>query len=288
MLFVGLTILMALPAAGQERQDPVSGIDFIWVAEGCFQMGSPDNEAERGPDEDPVHEVCVDGFWMGKYEVTQTQWEKVMGSNPSFFTWDSRPVENVSWNDTQEFLQKLNAQAGKEIYRLPTEAEWEYAARAGTETAYSFGADAARLDEYAWYKSNSGNKTHPVGLLKPNDWGFYDMYGNVTEWCQDWYESGYYSQSPSKNPQGPSSGKYRVQRGGSWSGDPYVCRSANRHSFYKLEDRVLFNGFRVVAGSGAEAQFLPPSPLKASEALIDTLDLNRVMVNAILLSSPGA
>ena len=199
ILMLSATVL-AMPATGQERHDPVSSIDFVWVAEGCFRMGSPDSEVQRGVNEGPVHNVCVDGFWMGKYEVTQAQWEKVMGSNPSRLKWDSRPVEKVSWNDAQEFLQKLNTQVEKELYRLPTEAEWEYAARAGTETAYSFGDDAARLDEHAWYESNSEHRTHPVGLLKPNDWGFYDMYGNVWEWCQDWYESGYSSQGPS----GPS------------------------------------------------------------------------------------
>ncbi len=240
-----LAMLAALPAVGQERHDPVSGIDFVRVAEGCFRMGSPDSEAQRGSDEDPVHEVCVDGFWMGKYEVTQAQWEKVMGSNPSGFRGNSHPVERVSWNDVQEFLQKLNAKAGKEMYRLPTEAEWEYAARAGTETTYSFGDDAARLDEYAWYNRNSGNKTHPVGQLKPNTWRLYDMYGNVREWCQDGYEREYYLKSPSKNPQGPSSGKYQVLRGGSWADGPVLCRSAGRYWDYPgLTNRSL--GFRVV------------------------------------------
>ncbi|MCP4289411.1 MAG: formylglycine-generating enzyme family protein, partial [Gammaproteobacteria bacterium] len=229
------------PFAGQERYDPVSGIDFVWAPEGCFQMGQSETDKryilqERGEErykqyymnELPQHEVCVDGFWMGKTEVTQAQWTRIMGDNPSRFQSDTNPVEQVSWKDIQKFLQALNKKAGKEMYRLPTEAEWEYAARAGTSTIFYFGDDAGMLSDYAWYRSNSGGTTHPAGQLKPNAWGLYDMHGNVWEWCQDWYDSEYYSKSPKENPQGPSSGKYRVLRGGSWANYPNDCRSATR------------------------------------------------------------
>jgi len=280
-----LVMLAAMPAVGQERHDPVSGIDFVWVAEGCFQMGSPDSEAERDSNEGPVHEVCLDGFWMGKYEVTQAQWEKVIGNNPSRFKGDTNPVEQVSWDDIQKFLQTLNTKAGKETYRLPTEAEWEYAAQAGTKTTYSFGDDGGKLGDYAWYVSNSGGTTHPVGQLKPNALGLYDMHGNVWEWCQDWYDSGYYSKSPKENPQGPSSGDRRVSRAGSWYNDPNYCRSAHR-TRGSPDFRAYAIGFRVVVGSVARTQYPSPNHLKASEALIDTLDLNRSMMNTILLSSP--
>jgi len=253
------TSLPTPPVVEQKsHHDSVSGIDFVWVPEDCFRMGSPESEEKRDSDEGPVHEVCLDGFWMGKYEVTQAQWEQVMGSNPSGFKGNSRPVERVSWNDAQEFLKKLNVKAGKEIYRLPTEAEWEYAARAGTTTPFYFGAtistDVANYDGNYTYGSGSKGiyreQTTEVGSFPPNDWGLYDMHGNVWEWCQDWYESGYYSKSPSKNPQGPSSGTYRVLRGGSWYNFPYSCRSAYRF-WCDPDSRVNNSGFRVVVGSVA-------------------------------------
>lgn len=239
------------------KHDPVSGIDFVWVAEGCFQMGSPDSEAERSFHEGPVHEICVDGFWMGKYEVTQAQWQSVMGSNPSNFKGDLHPVEMVSWNEAQEFLQTLNAAAGKEMYRLPTEAEWEYAARAGTTTTFSFGntisTDLANYDgeNYTYDSGAKGiyrERSTEVGSFPPNDWGLYDMHGNASEWCQDWYDGEYYSKSPRENPQGPSSGIYRVVRGGSWGGSPRYCRSADRARF---DPDDSYFGFRVVVGSAA-------------------------------------
>ncbi len=168
-----------------------------------------------------------------------------MGKNPSNFQGETRPVEQVSWNDVQEFLRKLNQQAEKEIYRLPTEAEWEYAARAGTETMFSFGDDAERLGDYAWYSGNSGSETHPVRGRTPNAWGLYDMHGNVWEWCQDWYDSEYYAKSPRDNPQGPFSGSSRVLRGGSWDGYTDDCRSALRVGL-DPGFRDTDGGFRVV------------------------------------------
>ena len=147
--------------------------------------------------------------------MTQGQWQAVMGSNPSQFTGDpNRPVENVSWDDVQEFIRRLNAREGGATYRLPTEAEWEYAARAGTTTRWSFGDDASQLGRYAWHDGNAGGQTHPVGQLQPNPWGLYDMHGNVWEWVQDWY--GKYASGTAVDPAGPSSGSYHVFRGGGW------------------------------------------------------------------------
>jgi formylglycine-generating enzyme required for sulfatase activity len=243
---------------GQEYHDPLSGIDFVWIPEGCFQMGPTETEKQyltQVYDEEtykqylepelPQHEVCLDGFWMGKTEVTQAQWQQVMGSNPSRFEGDSRPVETVSWNDAQEFLKKLDTQAAQEIYRLPTEAEWEYAARAGTTTMFSFGDNVDALGDYAWQTDNSEYTTHAAGQLQPNNWGLYDMHGNVWEWCGDWYYDAYYAKSPLENPQGPESGESRVMRGGAWSQKPYACRSALRSALnpeYGIDDL----GFRVV------------------------------------------
>ena len=244
------------PIAGQEYHDPISGIDFVWIPEGCFQMGCVSGiNCEN--DEKPVHEVCLDGFWMGKTEVTQAQWENIMDNNPSSSQGDTRPVESVSWSGIQEFLEKLNAQAGQRLYRLPSEAEWEYAARAGTETMYNFGNDVARLGEYAWYRNNSNSQTHPVGKLKPNAWGLYDMHGNVSEWCQDWYDKNYYSKSPKNIPKGPPSSFFsRVLRGGSWLISSPFCRSADR-SYCRPSFSTNRNGFRVVVGGNAVAWFSP-------------------------------
>ena len=146
---------------------------MVYVTGGTFLMGSPDNEPDRDSDERPQHRVTVPGFSMGKYEITQAQWKAVMGTNPSYFKGDNLPVENVSWNDAKEFCSKLSQMTGKQ-YRLPTEAEWEYACRAGTTGPY-----AGNLDAMAWYSNNAGFKTHPVGQKRPNAFGLYDMHGNV-------------------------------------------------------------------------------------------------------------
>jgi formylglycine-generating enzyme required for sulfatase activity len=193
-------------------------------------MGSPSNEPERDNDESQRSVVISDAFYMQTTEVTQGQWRKVMGSNPSSFKYcgDDCPVEQVSWNDVQEFIRKLNSMEGTEKYRLPTEAEWEYAARAGTTTAYSFGDSGSELGDYGWYDRNSGNKTHPAGQKRANPWGLYDVHGNVWEWTQDIYKGG--------------SG--RVIRGGSWYGSARYCRSAYRSSGDPgFRDRYL--GFRL-------------------------------------------
>ena len=219
-------------------------LKFQWkaISSGTFMMGSPNG----GSDEQPLHQVTISkGFQMGKFEVTQAQWEAVMGNNPSHFSGDNNPVEQVSWNECQSFISKLNKLDTDYTYRLPTEAEWEYCCRAGSDTEYCFGDDDSGLGDYAWCNSNSNSKTHPVGQKQPNDWGLYDMHGNVWEWCQDWYDSNYYDNSPGTDPQGPNSGSYRVIRGGSWSYDADYCRSAIRYGSYP-DGSSLSIGLRLV------------------------------------------
>jgi formylglycine-generating enzyme required for sulfatase activity len=197
-----------------------SADNFVRIDAGEFMMGSENGDA----DEKPVHRVRISRpFEMGKFEVTQAQWEAVTGSNPSYFKGAKLPVENVSWEDARQFIEKLNAQNDGYFYRLPTEAEWEYACRAGSTGDY-----AGNLDAMAWYGDISGAKTHPVGQKQPNAWGLYDMHGNVWEWCQDWYSANYYAQSPGADPQGPASGSARVTRGGGWNFSAVGCRSASR------------------------------------------------------------
>ena len=205
------------------------GMKLIYIPMGTFTMGSPSNENQRYNDEGPRHKITVSkGFYMGIYEVTQAQYQAVTGSNPSYFKGDSLPVERVSWDGAVEFCKKLTQRDGK-TYRLPTEAEWEYACRAGRSTRFCCGDSDSDLSDYAWYSSNKDSKTHPVGQKRPNDFGLYDMHGNVWEWCQDWYDANYYGSSPDVDPQGASSGQYRVLRGGSWCDNSQDCRSATRH-----------------------------------------------------------
>jgi formylglycine-generating enzyme required for sulfatase activity len=230
------------PEKGDTMTDPTTGMKLVYVPKGCFQMGSPPNEEGRRDNEGPVHKVCVDGFWMGKYEVTQGQWREIMRGNPAKFQkGDDFPVEQVSWTDTQEFIAELNRKSNK-TYRLPTEAEWEYACRADGSGKYCGGDN---LDTLGWYYKNSGKSTHPVGKKQANDFGLYDMSGNVWEWCGDWYEKDYYKKSPLNNPPGSRSGKYRVLRGGSWSGDRDYARCSFRFRYYP-NDRLNDVGFRVV------------------------------------------
>ena len=210
--------------------------DFVSVKGGTFQMGSNDYS-----DEKPIHSVTLSSFNIGKYQVTQAQWKAVMGNNPSYFKGDKRPVEKVSWNDIQKFLQKLNKMTGHN-YRLPTEAEWEYAAKGGENYKYS---GSNNIDDVAWYDKNSGSGTHPVGQKSPNGYGLYDMSGNVWEWCQDVYKSDFYSQSEnSTNPIYAGSGSLRVIRGGSWDCYSEGCRSANRDG-YTPSDSDYDVGFRL-------------------------------------------
>ncbi len=200
------------------------GKNMVFVKGGYFMMGSNDGEA----DEKPIHKIWVDDFNIGKYEVTQKEWQEVMGSNPSYYRGEDLPVDQVSWNDVQDYLSKLNAKTGKK-YRLPTEAEWEYAARGGNKSRGYEYSGSNNIEEAAWYNGNSGSKTHPAGTKKPNELGLYDMTGNVWEWCSDWYDENYYKNSPDRNPQG-GKGSSRLLRGGSWDNSDYNCRVSVRSS----------------------------------------------------------
>jgi formylglycine-generating enzyme required for sulfatase activity len=227
---------------------------FAYIQPGTFTMGSPATEQDRYSDEGPQTTVALTrGFWMGKYEVMQGEYLAVMGSNPSYFTGDlNRPVEQVSWFEATNYCGKLTVQeraAGRLpvgwAYRLPTEAEWEYAARAGTTTRFSFGDDPGytQLGNYAWFESNSGSQTHPVGQKQANPLGLYDVYGNVFEWCADWY--GPYAGGAVTDPTGANTGLNRVARGGAWYGVGRYCRSAYR-SGGDPSDRGNNLGLRVV------------------------------------------
>lgn len=222
------------------------GMELVLIPPGSFRMGG-DKKLEQAEDhETPRHIVKISQtYFLGKYEVTQIQWSEIMNNNPSEFVDDKRPVESVSWNDVKVFIQKLNTKEETNKYRLPTEAEWEYAARAGSESSYAFGSDTIMLSQYAWYRKNSGGKTHPVGQLNPNVWGLYDMHGNVHEWCQDWFDRKYYSQSASNAPLGPSTGLAKALRGGDWGSEDWYCRSASR-SLSSPDRRSNRLGFRLV------------------------------------------
>ena len=198
------------------------GMEFVWIAAGEFRMGS--TSALADDDERPVTRVRISrGFWLAKYEVTQSEWQAEMGTNPSEFSGcGSCPVETVSWDDAQEFIRSLNGRAGGSRYRLPTEAEWEHAARAGT----AGDRYAPNLDAIAWYGDNSGGRPQPVGRKAPNAWGLHDMLGNVYEWVQDWF--GDYPGGAVTDPGGPGSGSYRVARGGGWAGGGRGCRAPSR------------------------------------------------------------
>ena len=202
----------------------VNGVSFnmIYVEGGTFKMGSTTGDS----DESPIHNVTLSNYSIGQTEVTQELWTAVMGSNPSHFLGDKLPVEQVSWDDCQTFIRKLNLMTG-ENFRLLTEAEWEYAAHGGNKShGYKY-AGSNTIGDVAWYNSNSGDKTHEVATKQPNELGLYDMSGNVYEWCQDWY--GDYSNSSQTNPTGTSTGSRRVIHGGSWFNDAEYCRSSNRN-----------------------------------------------------------
>jgi len=204
------------------------GMKLNPIPPGEFMMGSPASEEGRGSDETQHRVKITKPFYLSAHEVTQAQYERVMGNNPSSSKGDTKPVEKVSWHDAVAFCGKLSEREGVE-YRLPTEAEWEYACRAGTSTAYSFGDDASGLGEYAWYRDNSSGTTHPVGEKLPNAWGLYDMHGNVFEWCQDWYGP-YESLQVVSDPAGAVSGNRRVLRGGALGDLPRNVRAAYRNA----------------------------------------------------------
>jgi serine/threonine protein kinase/formylglycine-generating enzyme required for sulfatase activity len=222
-------------------------LELVWIKPGQFMMGSPDSEKFRDGNEKLHRVTLAQGFWMGKYEVTQKQYETIMGNKPSRFkdVGPDSPVEQVTWDEAMSFCQKLTLaerSSGKlprgYEYRLPTEAQWEYACRSGEQGAY-----AGDLDQMGWYAVNSGNKIHPVGQMSPNAWGLFDMHGNVWEWCLDWF--GDYAAGALTDPTGPSSGSERVARGGAWSSRALYCRSSNRSGIAPgTRDAIL--GFRVV------------------------------------------
>ncbi|MFN6209276.1 MAG: SUMF1/EgtB/PvdO family nonheme iron enzyme [Microcystis sp.] len=230
-------------------------LEMVSLPAGQFLMGSPDSDPDAWDAEKPPHQVKVNSFAIGKYPVTQAQYEAVMGKNPSHFKNNSwlknnlqNPVEQVSWNDAQAFCQKLSQITGK-TYRLPTEAEWEYACRAGTTTRYYFGDDASQLGDYAWYDGNSQKTTHPVGQKRPNAWGLYDMIGNVWEWCEDNWHDNYIGAPKDGSAWLTNDNDYPIVRGGCWYNGPDGCRSAYRFLNPRRDGLSNSYGFRVVCGA---------------------------------------
>ncbi|HXE97025.1 MAG TPA: formylglycine-generating enzyme family protein [Dongiaceae bacterium] len=219
----------SLTAAEKNRDKNPIDIELVHVPGGCFTANGK--------------RTCLDSFRIGKYEVTQGQYERITGTNPSYFSGcgDDCPVENVNWHDAQSFISQLNSQTGKH-YRLPTEAEWEYACRSGGKSEKYCGGD--NIDAVAWYDGNSGYKTHPVGQKQANGLGIYDMSGNVWEWVNDWYGSSY--PSSGNNPPGASSGSARVSRGGGWGGNPEYLQAARR-TFKSPDDSYSYLGFRLAS-----------------------------------------
>jgi len=233
-------------------KEPITGMELLFVPGGCFQMGDVFGDGDQ--EETPVHEVCVEGLYMGKHEVTQGQWKQVMGSNPSRDPGckgdEACPVDSVSWSDVQAFIGRLNARAGGVRYRLPTEAEWEFAARSGGKRERYAGGDD--IDRLAWYAENSGRRNHPVGTKAPNGLGLHDMSGNVWEWTADWFGDDYYARSPRDNPPGPAGpagpNVDRVIRGGCKTGEAASERTSRRSYGYQRtsSDRGDKIGFRLV------------------------------------------
>ena len=212
--------------------------DMVLVCGGTFMMGS--NKAD---DEEPKHRVTISDFYIGKYLVTQREWQYIMGNNPSYFKGNSLPLEQITWQMANDFILKLNQKTGF-CFRLPTEAEWEFAARGGNNSnQYDFpGSDD--IEEVGWYEYNSEKKTHPIGLKKPNELGIFDMCGNVWEWCSDWYGENYYADSPQNNPKGPITGKLRVYRGGSMNSYDGDCTVSSRYQSDWM-DKGLLVGIRL-------------------------------------------
>jgi len=248
------------------RQEPIDAktimlpgdvpLEMVWIPPGGFMMGSPEDEQDRFDGEGPQHKVIIaEGFWMGKYEITQAQWQAIMGNNPSNFIGDNKPVEMVSWDDirgTNGYLEQLNSIIPELNFRLPSEAEWEYAYRAGTTTRFYWGDDLdyTEIDDYTWHRDNSdtgnGRETHDVGQKLPNAWDLHDMAGNVWEWCEDdWYD--YYNGAPTDGSAWVDSprGTMRQLRGGSWGSHTAYCRAAHRNA-HNPAYRSIFDGFRVV------------------------------------------
>ncbi len=244
------------PAATGGYSGPIFtsiGMKFVLIPSGSFMMGSPSSEKGRDSDEKQHRVTLSKGFYMQTTEVTQAQWHEIMGTRP----WSGKKYAQercpdcaasyVSWNDAKEFIKRLNQKEGTNKYRLPTEAEWEYACRAGTTERFCFGNSESRLGDYAWYEYNALNEgeryAHRVAHKRPNAWGLYDMHGNVWEWCEDWYRE--YPLRSVTDPEGPFGGSHRVRRGGSWHNAPRYVRCANRYDSRPVFSRS-FLGFRLV------------------------------------------
>ena len=268
IIFCPLLILLMMPGCRRPKDaDDVpqlvktkTGIEMVVIPGGFFDMGS----SKGASDESPVHKVWIDSFWMDRFEVVQEQFKKYQISDPSHFKNPKNPLEQINWTDATIYCNERSLAEGLEPcydeetwqcdfqangYRLPTEAEWEYACRAGTTTKYCFGNDARKLRAYSWFAGNSSGKTKPVGQKKPNLWGLYDMHGNVAEWCNDFYSENYYKNSPQKNPRGPAKGRERVLRGGAWNSTADSLRSSCRASDPSIDDTCLASdaiGFRCV------------------------------------------
>jgi len=219
-------------------------IEMVRVEGGIFVMGCTPDQGDCSNNEKPAHKVTLNDFYIGKYEVTQQQWTAIMGNNPSRFKGEDNPVETVSWYEVQEFIRILNKKTGKK-YRLPTEAEWEYAARGGSQSKGYKYSGSNNPEDVAWFSGNSTKKTYPVGTKQANELDIYDMSGNVWEWCNDLYDSNYYPISPKRNPSGSDLGSKRVYRGGSWNLGDLFCRSAYRNS-YSPDYKHASIGFRLV------------------------------------------
>jgi formylglycine-generating enzyme required for sulfatase activity len=250
LIYISFCLFMASCGNRTTTQSPQEtltnsiDVEFVLIPAGTFTIGTTSEIDEFYDFEIPRHEVTISKpFYIGRYEVTQEQWEKVMGNNPSSFKNPKNPVEMVTFEDVQLFIQKLNEMEKTTKYRLPTEAEWEYAARAGSNTKYFFGDDDNELENYAWYEKNSEGKPHPVGGKKPNAWGLYDMLGNINEYVQDWFSEDYYSKSPTVDPKGPESGT-RLKRGGSWFAPIKYNHSAMRDGVGPIKSDK--RGFRLV------------------------------------------
>jgi formylglycine-generating enzyme required for sulfatase activity len=244
-----------------------SGAEMVQIPAGRFIMGD-ETQIDATP-----HEVAISSFYMDKNLVSQEQYEKVMGENPSRWKGARNPVEQMRWSDAVRYCNARSKSEGLEPcydlqtwecnfqangYRLPTEAEWEYACRAGTTTAYFFGNDPSKLTNHAWFEKNSGGKPQPVGQKPPNVWGLYDMHGNVWEWCNDFYQVDYYQQSPKEDPRGPKAGDTKVVRGGAWKFSAESCRSAYRYNENPGYADVCFGydiyGFRCVRNANAPSR----------------------------------
>lgn len=241
---------------GEVRELTRLKIKFCWCPPGTFQMGSSADAPGHLLNETQFDVTFSNGFWMQQTELTQNQYEQLMGSNPAFFKGPQNPIESLTWTEATEFCRRLSElppekKAGNR-FRLPTEAEWEYACRAGSTTDFCYGDDEAGLEEYAWYHKNSGRTTHPVAKKLANAWGLHDMHGNVSEWCQDFY--GAYPRNAVTDPRGPESGDKRVLRGGGWFFVPMYARSAHRNA-YVPSARYVGLGFRLVATTADDVTF---------------------------------